>query len=285
MTELHPAFSDRTLFYETYRSSVRDVLAFWTHDMQQEIARHNKGWSSLDFTNYLEQSALRYWLACRALTKGGRFESLCDVGGFFGAFPLTLHRLGVRVSMTEALEYYSQSFAPLFDYLRKQGVEIIDIDPFEHEPPQDRQFDAVTAMAVIEHYPHSIGKFLNFMRKLKSETGLIYIEVPNIAYWPKRLNFMFGKTPLAPIEDIFGSAIPFIGHHHEYTMSEVRKVAELSGLAVRDDFAFNYSFQGTLLQRLISDPLLTVMTVRPSMRECLGAVLHDMAAATESSNA
>lgn len=268
-----PPLADREHFRRTYLGSVADVLRFWTPQMQAEIARHNQGWRTLDFGGYLRQSELRYWVAANALRRAGPLRSLCDVGGFFGAFPLTMRRLGVEVAMTEALGYYSDSFAPLFAYLRQQGIDIIDHDPFEHDPTVDRRFDAVTAMAVIEHYPHSHRRFLEFMRSISAPGGHLYLEVPNIAYWPRRWALLRGRSPLSSIEEVYESAVPFIGHHHEFTLDELHRLARLAGLRVVGEEHFNYSFVGPWIKRFVSDPLLTLMSTRPSMRECLAVVL------------
>ena len=245
--------------------------------MQAEISRHNQGWCTLDFGGYLRQSELRYWFASSALRRAGPLRSLCDVGGFFGAFPLTMRRLGVDVAMTEALGYYSDTFSPLFAFLRKEGVEIIDHDPFEQDYDIERSFDAVTAMAVIEHYPHSHRRFLGFMRSIAAPGGHLFLEVPNIAYWPRRWALLRGRTPLSSIEDIYESAVPFIGHHHEFTMNELHRLAALADMRVVSQEQFNYSFVGPWIKRLISDPLLTLMSHRPSMRECLAVVLTSSA--------
>ena len=271
LTEMNK--TERERFRRTYLESVEDILRFWTPQMQAEIARHNRGWRNLDFAGYLRQSEIRYQVATRALLQAGPLRSLCDVGGFFGAFPLTLRRLGVDVAMTEALRYYSQSFSPLFSFLRTEGVDIIDRDPFEQESTGMRRFDAVTAMAVIEHYPHSLQRFLGFMRSIAAPGGHLLLEVPNIAYWPRRWALMRGHSPLSSIEDVYESAVPFIGHHHEFTMDELRRIAALAGLQLVSEQQFNYSFVGPWVKRFVSDPLLTLMSSRPSMRECLAVVL------------
>lgn len=267
------ALPDRERFRRTYLRSLEDILRFWTPEMQAEIGRHNAGWKTLDFPGYLRQSELRYWIAATALHRSGPVRSLCDVGGFFGAFPLTMRRLGVEVAMTEALEYYSDSFSPLFTYLRAEGIEILDHDPFEKERGVDRSFDVVTAMAVIEHYPHSLKRFIAFMRSVTAPGGRLYIEVPNIAYWPRRVALLRGRSPLSRVEDIYESAVPFIGHHHEYTLDELHRLAGLSGLKMVGESHFNYSFVGPWIKRMVSDPVLTLMSLRPSMRECLGVVM------------
>ena len=266
---------EREQFRKTYIRSVYDVMNFWTPSMQNEISRHNVGWRKgvTNFKNYLLASELRYWIAINTIQNNGGFSSYCDIGGFFGAYTLTLSRLGINVVMTEALGYYSDSFLPLFDYLSSEGVDIINHDPFEDSALVDRKFDVVSAMAILEHYPHSHKRFLEFMTSIVAPTGRLYIEVPNIAYWPRRWNLLRGITPLTPVEDIYKSEVPFIGHHHEFTMCELYKLAELAGFKVLEENHFNYSFVGPLFKRFISDPMLTLMSYRKSMRECLAVLL------------
>ncbi|KZB51835.1 hypothetical protein AUP41_06485 [Thalassospira xiamenensis] len=240
--------------------------------MQEEVARHCFPWreSVTNFKEYLLASEQRYLNAYRLLMENGGFNSLCDVGGFFGAFPLTLSRLGHKVAMTEALEYYSESFNPLFDFLTDQDVNIIDYDPFGSSSLPEKDFDVVTVMAVIEHYPHSLKKFMENILRVFKQDGRVYIDVPNIAYWPKRMAMLLGKTPLVPVSDIFRSSEPFIGHHHEFTRQEVRDLASLCGIEILRELYFNYSFRGPFIKRFYSDPLLTLMSYNPSMRECIG---------------
>ncbi|MBF6617704.1 MAG: methyltransferase domain-containing protein [Candidimonas sp.] len=188
-------------------------------------------------------------------------------------FPLTLARMGYKVAMSESLKYYSSSFTPLFDYLSKQGVRIIDWDPFEPGAPLEASFDCVTVMAVLEHYPHSLRTFLDNALAIMAREGSLYLEVPNIAYWPKRKALMLGKSPLVPISDIFHSATPFIGHHHEFTVSELRDLLSLAGLKLLDTRHYNYSFRGgSLLRRLLSEPSLTIASLFPHMRECISVL-------------
>lgn len=168
-------------------------------------------------------------------------KTVCDIGGFGGVFPIVMKKLGFDMVMTEALKYYSAAFTPLFDAVRNAGVTIIDYDPFEDRPGFPDRFDAVTCMAVLEHYPHSPHFFMSNLESLVKPSGAIYLEVPNIAYWPKRAVMLLGKSPLPDISEIYSSAVPFIGHHHEYTMVELKKLASLSALEVKAEYAFNYS--------------------------------------------
>ena len=202
---------------------------------------------------------------------------VCDVGGFWGVFPITLKRLGYQVTLTESLEYYGTAFNELFNYIALQGIRIIDYDPFKLGPVPG-QYDTLTVMAVLEHYPYSLRDFMiNMTSMLKSE-GNLYIEVPNIAYWPKRMNLLFGRSPLVPLQDIYRSETPFIGHHHEFTISELKALTELSNFEIVKEFYYTYSVGGDLWKRLLQSPIETVVqTVWPNTRECLAILCRKKA--------
>jgi len=265
-------------FERAYLSAVEDILktSRWSPELQREFSRHCVGWSPerFDFGEYLRKSLRRYQVAIAALDRAGGLGRICDVGGFFGAFPLALARLGHDVSMTEALRYYSKAFHPLFDYLRDEGVKIIDWDPFERALGTDHgRFNTVTLMAVLEHYPHSPEPLLRNLRSIMSDRSSLWVEVPNIAFWTRRVNLLRGRTPLVPIADKWNSATPFIGHHHEYTMDELERLVTLAGLPIRQRGSFNYSLAGSLVRRMLTNPVQTLATsVLPGARECLYVV-------------
>jgi SAM-dependent methyltransferase len=254
---------------EAYREAVERVWRHWTPGMQAEIARHCVGWGPgrFDFRVYLDASEERFRRAYQAVA-GAR--AVCDVGGFWGVFPLALAMLGHQAAMTEALGYYSSAWDGLFAALGDAGVEVIDYDPFTAAEPLPRRWDAVTAMAVLEHYPHSPAPFLAALAGGVRPGGVVYLEVPNIAFWPKRLAMLRGRSPLPPVADVFASATPFTGHHREYTAAELAEVARLAGLEVVSADHYNYSpppggVRGTLRRPV--DAL--VYALFPTTRECL----------------
>jgi SAM-dependent methyltransferase len=230
-------------FRRQYEEAVQSVWTYWSPAMQEELALHNVGWGlpATDFRLYLDASVVRYHLAYKALTSGGGVRTVCDVGGFWGAFPLTLRALGYAVTMTEALEYYSQRFDGLFAFLRGAGIEILDLDPFAPGASIDRRFDFVSVMAVVEHFPHSLRDFMANVTRMMATGGQLYIEVPNIAFWPKRMSLLRGETPLVPVGEIYDSRVPFIGHHHEFTAGELQTLGSRAGLVPIREHFYNYS--------------------------------------------
>jgi 2-polyprenyl-3-methyl-5-hydroxy-6-metoxy-1,4-benzoquinol methylase len=267
-------------FDKLYQDEVTGVLSCWTPEMQAEIAAHCHGWrpEAFDFSVYLRRSAKRFYLAYRLLTEQGVAE-MCDVGGFWGAFPAVLVKLGFRVTMTETLKYYSAAFQELFARIEKAGVQVVDYDPFEPGAAAPSQFPAVAVMAVLEHYPHSLQPFMTNMLSMLSPGGFVYIEVPNIAYWPNRLALLRGRSPLSPLRDIYASRVPFIGHHHEFTRGELLDLGRLAGLELVCETNYNYSVQSGSWRSWLARPLSAVaFRCIPGSRECLAALFRRSAA-------
>ncbi len=265
-------------FNAIYREAVSIVFEHWTTEMQAELALHCHSWGPglFDFKNYLQLSSLRFYKAYRTFALGGTSQRVCDVGGFWGVFPLTLKKLGYEdVAMTESLKYYGESFTKLFKGIADQGVTIFDYDPFEPEAVLSERFDVVTVMAVLEHYPHSLKGFMQNVRALLKPESKLYLEVPNIAYWPKRMALLLhGQTPQARLEEIYLSGVPFIGHHHEFTIAELRDLARLSGLKILSEDFYNYTLgEYPKLKMLLRLPLhFLAFAVLKESRECLAVL-------------
>jgi SAM-dependent methyltransferase len=160
------------------------------------------------------------------------------------------------VTLSERYDYYDGAFDELRDFLAGEGVEIWDLDLSEPlEPLPSERFDLVAAMAILEHLAHSPRPLLRNAHALLAEGGRLVADVPNIAYWPVRLGLLRGRSPLAPIRDIYEAQTPFTGHHHEYTAAELAAVLEWSGFAVDELQTLNYTPwpDRRLSRRLVAD--------------------------------
>jgi SAM-dependent methyltransferase len=260
---------DIETFRRAYRQAVDEVLPFLTDERLAVVARHNPGWrpGAFDFASYLRASEVRYVAALESYARHGGADaagdagatgglSTLEVGGFMAAFPLALARMGARAALSEKYGYYYGAFDELRGYVADQGVEVWDLDLTEPVGPLPRErFDLITALAILEHLPHSPRVMLEQCRDLLAPTGRLVIEVPNIAYWPRRLGMLQGVSPLPPIADVFHAEIPFTGHHREYTESELRAVLGWSGMLVDDLTTYNYtpSPRQRLHMRLLHD--------------------------------
>jgi SAM-dependent methyltransferase len=236
------------VFGAVYRDAVRELEPFLTPDRLAVVARHNPGWrpERFDAAGYLRTSELRYDAALELFERhrdaADSALRFLDIGGFLGALPLALTRLGARVTLSEKYGYYHGAFDELRDLLVAEGVEVWDLDlsePLESTPAA--RFDLVAAMAILEHLPSSPRALLLNAKSLLDEGGRLVVDVPNIAYWPKRVGLLRGISPLPAIGDVYDAETPFTGHHHEYTVAELVEVLTRSGLAVDEVRTLNYT--------------------------------------------
>lgn len=238
MTDLEKNFS------AVYKDVVNEIMALMPKDLSA-IAKHNIGWRSGNFDpkQYLLDSETRY-LRVLPILHSSKSETILDVGGFMAAFPLTLKRLGFKVAIAEKFGYYDHSLDGIAAHLASNGIEVIDMDftdPNDMDGLRSR-FDAVTCMAVAEHLAHTPRFLFENIRQCLKPGGAFVFEVPNLAFWPRRFSFFFkGNSVLSPIAEVYHSAIPFTGHHREYTLDDARYVARESGFRIASEQTFNYS--------------------------------------------
>jgi 2-polyprenyl-3-methyl-5-hydroxy-6-metoxy-1,4-benzoquinol methylase len=260
-------------FRVAYRQAVADVLPFVGEERLHAIGRHNPGWGPgrHDVSAYLRASETRYVHALGVFARAGRtLDGLAalDVGGFMGAFPLALRRIGVAVALTERYDYYGGAFDDLRAYLLDEGVEVLDLDMTRAAGrPLDRRFGLVTCMALLEHLANSPRPLMENVRAALEPDGQLLVEVPNLAYWPKRLALLTGATVHPPLADVYRAEDPFTGHHREYTEADLRELLALSGFELCDLVTYNYTPQDPrpLRTRLLDAP----RRLLPSAREVL----------------
>ena len=234
------------VFKTIYLAQVNKIFTIFNDKLQNNLAAHCFGWSAgvFDFKNYLEASAIRYYYCYKHFLGKGVMDknnvNILDIGGFLCAFPLTLAKLGYQVSISENMKYYNDGLENIFNLAESSGVAIIDKDLVSENIPVGN-FTHICCFALLEHLPSSPKLLLENIYNNLNPVGKTYIEVPNIAYWRNRWNLFKGVSPLTPIDMIYKSKIPFIGHHHEYTIGELRWLVHTAGFVISDELFFNYS--------------------------------------------
>jgi hypothetical protein len=251
---------DRWAFRDAYRRAVNEIHPFLSRERLAVIARHNLGLhpDRHDVLRYLHASEARYLLAIDRFNQQSSSNdtelSALDVGGFFAAFPLALARVGVKVTLVEEYGYYHGAFDDLKRFVERQGVEVWAAD--FTQPGIDtrgRNYSFVTNMAMLEHLPSSPKALLENIGACLDHRGILIVEVPNIAYWPNRLRALRGQSIHQPFDDYYASEPPWIGHHREYTVEEVRNLLAWSGFEIKTLDVHNYSLTltaGTWFDRL-----------------------------------
>jgi 2-polyprenyl-3-methyl-5-hydroxy-6-metoxy-1,4-benzoquinol methylase len=261
---------ERERFIAEYRRAVPEVLAFVTPENQRLIAQHNAGWDpeTYRFDSYLALSERRYLRVVDNFNRQGHQSngrpSVLDVGGFLGAFPLALARIGADVTLVEEYGYYGTAFDELARHLSGNGVSVWPLDFTRRLADQpSRHFDLVTAMAILEHLPDSPRVFMNNLRSYLAPDGVAALEVPNIAYWPNRVRALKGESVHQPFALLYGSSPPFTGHHREYTASELRDLLHWTGFEVLSVERFNYTLDLGAIPR--SERLRTLFFMWPAL--------------------
>lgn len=286
-----PPILDLAAFRDAYAQSVDDVMRFVTAERQAVIATHNfaLGPGQSDLGLYLRASESRYARLVRLVNAHapygpGDLRAL-EVGGFLGAYPLTLARLGIPVTLVEHYGYYHGAFDDLAAYLGGAGVTIWDADFTKalDEPPS--RHTLVTNMAMLEHLADSPKTLMDNLAAATDEHGLLVVEVPNIAYYPKRRHALMGRSIHPDLATTYRSAAPYMGHHREYTRQELLDLLTWTGFAVEEVTLFNYSLslrRGALYERLRA---LTVdlwpTYIFPNCRELITAIARPTALQAE----
>jgi hypothetical protein len=250
---------DINRFRDAYRRSVQDVMRFVTPERQAVIATHNPALrpGRFDLGVYLRASERRYAELIRLLNAHARFDReelrTLEVGGFLGAYPLALARLNIPVTLVEHYGYYHGAFDELAEYLASAGVAIWDADFTQVLRAAPERHTLVTNMAMLEHLADSPKILMDNLASATDERGALVIEVPNIAYFPKRRGALMGRSVHPDLAAVYESAIPFTGHHREYTLQEAIDLLSWTGFAVDEAALLNYSIDlrnGTSLERL-----------------------------------
>ena len=146
------------------------------------------------------------------------------------------------MTLSEKYAYYYGAFDDLRAYLEGEGVAVWDEDLTEPlDPLPEERFDLVCGLAILEHLASTPRPLMDNVTGLLAGGGRLLLEVPNIAYWPKRVQALLGGSVHPPLRDVYEAAIPFTGHHREYTAAELRDVIEWSGLDTQALTAYDYT--------------------------------------------
>ena len=201
------------------------VLAATAGADLEPLARNSPGLRGYAWSEYLTASLSRIVRAAGALRRfaapGAR---VLDYGSYFGNFSLALARLGYRVEAVDSYRTYGAAFAAVQDRLRVAGVEVLDFAEVGHglKKLPAGSYDAVLAMGVIEHIPHTPRLFLEAVDRVLCGGGLLILDTPNLAYIYRRQQLARGESIFCPIALQYHTELPFEGHHREYTAAEVR---------------------------------------------------------------
>jgi ubiquinone/menaquinone biosynthesis C-methylase UbiE len=89
-----------------------------------------------------------------------------------------------------------------------------------------KSFDTITMIAVMEHIFDPYFAMAEIKRLIK-KNGIFVIEVPNIAWFPRRFALLFGKLPETAQEEGWDG-----GHLHYFTFEATKELIEKYGFEV-----------------------------------------------------
>lgn len=109
---------------------------------------------------------------------------------------------------------------------RLDGVTVQQSDLNGPLPVGDAWFDAVTAIAVIEHIFDPYFTISEIRRVLRPGAQFI-MEVPNLTWLPRRLSVLAGRLPVTGDEEGWDG-----GHLHYFTFGAVKDLLEFEGFDI-----------------------------------------------------
>jgi SAM-dependent methyltransferase len=132
-----------------------------------------------------------------------------------------VHGIDVAVAVVRRATETCQSVLGDLD-----GVDIRQADVNDGLPFADGSFDAVVAIAVIEHIFDPYFTIAEIKRVLRPG-GQFVMEVPNLVWLPRRLEVMLGRLPVTGDEEGWDG-----GHLHYFTFRAVRDLLDSAGFRI-----------------------------------------------------
>jgi 2-polyprenyl-3-methyl-5-hydroxy-6-metoxy-1,4-benzoquinol methylase len=176
-----------------------------------------------------------------------RGKKFLDIGTGIGLLPVAIRNMGAKI---DGIEYYvfPDSQNEMFqvkqiDDLQKiwkeHNITVHNIDIFSPKVKETIEpVDVIISECMIEHLKDP-KKFLTIIHSLLKENGILILVTPNIATLLKRLRFIFGKSPLWPVDEFIQDGENFTGHWREYTQDELAFICEQSGFIVEQKYNKN----------------------------------------------
>ncbi|MFA5070044.1 MAG: methyltransferase domain-containing protein [Patescibacteria group bacterium] len=146
-----------------------------------------------------------------------------EIGTFIPTIPLGLKKMGYKVVTVEKTEFYGDTYKPVIKCLEKNNIDFYDLDIIDKaEIKKLGSFDYINLIAVVEHLLGSPQELFKSIHSLLKKDGKFIFEVPNLASFKRRINFLIsGTNPMGNYADYFLSEYPFEGHHRLMNYNEV----------------------------------------------------------------
>jgi len=169
-------------------------------------------------------------------------KNILELGSFFGVVSITLKKCGYSVYASDIPEFFS---SPSFQRIYKNND--IPYTGFNLKkcplPYESNFFDCVIICEVLEHLNFNPLPVLLEINRVLKTGGFIYIGMPNLASFNRRVDLLFGKSIHNSINDYFlqldKKANMIVGiHWREYTMLETINMIEKMGFIPEKKYYF-----------------------------------------------
>lgn len=129
----------------------------------------------------------KYGVHSKVIELVGHDKEVLDVGCATGYIAEQLVKNGCTVVGVEANTEAAEIARGYCD-----DIIIKDLDEFNGIPYEERYFDSILLMDILEHLKDPI-QVLNVLKKYLKDEGSIYVSIPNIANWKVRASLLIGK--------------------------------------------------------------------------------------------
>jgi SAM-dependent methyltransferase len=152
-----------------------------------------------------------------------------------GQAALSLERAQVPFNRYVASEFSDERCRTLRAGLPSGRFEVMSLDAEHPALPDDRKFDAIIMVALIEHLIDPMGS-MERIRNLLKPGGFVLIDTPNIAKWTRRIKLAFGVFPATASlnegltrYDGLPVRLHDEGHLHYFTFRSLELLCERAG--------------------------------------------------------
>lgn len=163
----------------------------------------------------------RSQLVCQLTQGGGRFLDIgCGNGDLLfmlGGKYRELYGVDIAIRMVERIKAEAGTDSNIKVSVQDANVRLDFENGF---------FDTVVAIAMLEHVfdPYS---FIRECYRLLAPGGIVIIDVPNVAWMPRRLSLLFGQFPSTSHDHGWDG-----GHLHYFTRASMKKLLTDEGFKV-----------------------------------------------------
>ena len=126
--------------------------------------------------------------------------------------------------------------------VKLKNISILNIEK-EKFPYKNGEFDLVLMTEVIEHLTADPIIYLSEIKRVLEPSGYLLITTPNAVHLKNRMKILMGKSASFPVEQLSETKPHddsiYYRHNREFTLAELEKIVQSSGLKLRKSEYFS----------------------------------------------